>query len=85
MASNKKDTHVAAVNLARRWSVQNEHDLLQVRKLYNVTFRSDLFAGSNVLSELLGSLLTVSSAPSTINVPWLTFYGAWFFVDRKTY
>ena len=25
------DSHTAAVNLARRWSVQNEHDLLQVR------------------------------------------------------
>ena len=30
--SNNKLSHAAAVNLARRWSVQNENDLLQVRK-----------------------------------------------------
>ena len=32
MKDNKIAMHTEAVNLARRWSVQNENDLMQVRR-----------------------------------------------------
>jgi hypothetical protein len=33
MKDNKVSVHAQAINLARRWSVQNENDLMQVRGL----------------------------------------------------
>ena len=51
MKDNKIAVHTNAVNLARRWSIQNENDLMQVRKsnfklavlLRNAIFESQLF------------------------------------------